>query len=119
MRIFAQSAIETTSAGWRQDFPPIMFAYCCDPIGIQNSAFKKIQPSEELDSMEGEKPLRQICKPEIESPKTALISDMMNGQHGLERQPLRMHKHRHQSRSPVVHVQDLYLRRQSATELQR
>src|SRR2546430_17601192 len=119
MRIFAQYSIEAVAAGGRQDFAPVMFAYCCDPIGIENSALEKIQASEKLDSIEGEKPLREICKSEIESPATALISDMMNGQHGLERQPLRMHKHRHQSRSPVVHVQDLYLRRQSARELQR
>src|SRR4030095_13937832 len=99
MRIFAQYPIETAAAGWRQDFAPIMFAYGCDPIGIENSAFEKIQPPEELDSMQGEKLLRQICKPEIESPKTALVSNMMNGQHGLERQSLRMHEHRHQRRS--------------------
>src|SRR6266545_7680214 len=119
MRIFAQYPIETAADGWRQDFAAVMLAYGCDPIGIQNSALKKIQPSEELDSMEGEKPLRQICKPEIESPKTALVSNMMNGQHGLERQPLRMHKHRHQRGSPIVRMQNLQLRRQSARQLQR
>src|SRR6266496_3594804 len=119
MRIFAQYPIETAAAGWRQDFAPIILAYGCDPIGIQNSAFEKIQPSEELDSMQGEKPLRQICKPEIKSPKTALVSHMMDGQHGLERQPLCTHKHRHQRGSPIVRMQNLQSRRQSASSLQR
>src|SRR5947207_6243605 len=91
MRIFMQDPIEAAAAGWRQDFAAIMFAYGRDPVGIQNSAFEKIQPSEELDSMQREKPLRQICKAEIESPKTALVSHMVNGQHGLERQSLRTH----------------------------
>src|SRR5438128_151236 len=113
MRILAQYRIEAAAAGWRQDFAAIMFAYGRDPVGIQNSAFEKIQPSEELDSMQGEKPLRQICKPEIESPKTALIGHMMNGQHGLERQPLRINKHRHQASRPVVRVENLQLRCQS------
>src|SRR4029450_6115558 len=119
MRIFAQYPIETAGAGWRQDFAAVMLAYSCDSVGIQNSAFEKIQPSEELDSMQGEKPLRQICKPEIESPKTALVSNMMNSQHGLERQPLGMHEHRHQRRSPAVPVQDLQFRWESARQLHR
>src|SRR5215510_6293264 len=107
MLIFTQHPVETAAPGWCQDFAAIMLAYGCDPIGIQNSALEKIQPSEELDSMEREIPLRQICKPEIESPKTALVSNMMNGQHRLERQPLRIHEHRYQRRRPVVQVQDL------------
>src|SRR6266496_3149713 len=107
MRIFAQDPLEAAAAGWRQDFAAIMFAYGRDPVGIQNSAFEKIQAPEELDSIQGEKPLRQICKPEIESPKTALVSHMMNGQDGLERQPLRINKHRHQSSRPVVRVENL------------
>src|SRR5947207_9324253 len=114
MRIFAQDPIKAVAAGWRQDFAAIMFAYGRDLIGIQNSAFEKIQPSEELDSIQGEKSLRQICKPEIEAPKTALVSHMMNGQHGLEWQSLRTHKHRHQRGSPIVGMQNLQLRRQSA-----
>src|SRR6266480_5203805 len=114
MRVFTQDPIEAAAAGWRQDFVAIMFAYGRDPVGIQNSAFEKIQPSEELDSMQREKPLRQICKAEIESPKTALVSHMVNGQHGLERQSLRTHKHWHQRGSPIVGMQKLHSRRQSA-----
>src|ERR1044072_3775085 len=101
MRIFAQYPIETAAAGWCQNFTSIVFAYGCDPVGIQNSAFEKIQPSEELDSMQGEKLFRQICKPKVESPEAALIGDVMNGQHGLEREPLCMHEHRHQRCGPV------------------
>src|SRR6266487_1405048 len=98
MRIFAQYPIEAAAARWRQYF-----------------AFEKIQSPKKFDSMEAEKRPRQICKPEIESPKTALVNHMMNGQHGLERQPLRMHKHWHQRGSPVVCMQNLQLRRQSAS----
>src|SRR6266487_3425683 len=98
MRIFAQYPIEPVAAGWRQNFAPVMFAYGCDLIGVQNSAFEKIQPSEKFDPMQGKKSLRQISKPEIESPKTALISDMMNRQHSFERQALRIYEHRDQRR---------------------
>src|SRR5262249_6732990 len=114
MLIFAQYTIEPATAVWRQDFAPVVFAYCCDPIGIQNSALEKIQSSKELDSMQAEKSLRQICKPEIEAPKTALVSDMMNSQHSLERQSFGIYKHRHQRRCPIMHMQNLQLRRQSA-----
>jgi len=107
MRIFAQYPIEPMAAGWRQNFTPVMFAYGCDLIGVQNSPLEKIQSSEEFDSMKGKKSLRQIGKPEIESPKTALIGDMMNGQHSFERQALRIHEHRHERRRPIVHVQNL------------
>src|SRR5205823_205417 len=97
MRIFAQDPIQAAAAGRRQDFAAIMFAYGRDPVGIQNSALEKIQPSEELDSIQGEKSLRQICKREIEAPKTALVSHMMNGQHGLEWQSLRTRSEEHTS----------------------
>src|SRR5882724_464537 len=111
MRIFAQYHIEPATARWLQDFAPVIFAYGCGLIGVQNSALEKIQPSEEFDSMQRKKLLRQIRKPEIEAPKAALISDMMNGQHSFERQALRVYKHRHQRRRPIVHVQNLYLGR--------
>src|SRR4030095_14963704 len=113
MRIFAQYPIEPVAARWRQNFAPVMFAYGCDLIGVQNSALEKIQPSEEFDPMEGKKSLWQISKSEIESPKTALISDMMDGQHSFERQALRIHKYGPEHSRPIVHVQNLYLRRQS------
>src|SRR6266436_6484815 len=114
MRIFAQYRIEAAAAGWRQDFATIMFAYGGNLIGKQYPALEKIQSSKKLDAMEGEISRRQVCKREIESPKTALVSNMMNGQYGLERQPARMHKHRHQRRRPIVCMQNLHLRRQSA-----
>src|SRR6266540_5384062 len=107
MRIFAQYPIEHVAGGWRQNFTPVMFAYGCDLISVQNSALEKIQPPEEFNSMQGKKSLRQISKPEIESPKTALVSDMMNGQYSFERQALRIHEHRDQRRRPIVNVQNL------------
>src|ERR1700730_4553166 len=113
MRIFAQHSLEPVAAGWRQDFAPVVLAYGCDLVCIKDSAFEKIQPSKEFDSMQSKKPLRQICKPEVDPPETALISHVMNSQHGFERQALRINKHRHQGRRPVVHVENLHLRCQS------
>ena len=55
----------------------------------------------------------------IESPETSLLSHMMNGQHSLEWQSLCMHKHRHQRRRPIVHVQNLQLRRQPPRQFER
>src|SRR6266850_1299102 len=107
MRVFAQYPIEPVAARWRQDFTPVMFANRCDLIGVQNSALEEIQASEEFHSMQGKKSLRQIGKPEIESPKAALVSDMMNGQHSFKRQALPVHEHRHERRRPIVHVQNL------------
>src|SRR5438045_9238048 len=102
MRIFAQDPIQAAAAGRRQDFAAIMFAYGRDPVGIQNSAFEKIKAPEELDSIQGEKSLRQICTPEIKSPKTPSVSHMMNGQHGLEWQSFLTHQHWHRHGSPIV-----------------
>src|SRR6516162_5134557 len=111
MRIFAQHTIETMAASRRQDFAPVMFAYRCNPVGIENPAFEKIQSPKKLDTGQGEKALRQICKRKIQSPKTALVSHMMDGERSLEWKPLRMDKYRHKRRGPIVRVQDLQLRR--------
>ena len=74
MRIFAQHSIKTITAGRRQYFPPAMFAYRCNLVGVENSAFKKIQAPKELDAMESEKPLGQVREAEIQAPETALLS---------------------------------------------
>ena len=55
----------------------------------------------------------------IESPKAALISDVMDGQNRAERQSVCMHKNGHQRRRPIVHVQNLQLRCQSPGQLER
>src|SRR6266403_259266 len=96
-----------------------MFADRGDSIGVKNSAFEKIQSPKKLDSMECEKLLRQVRHLEIQSPKTPLVSYVMNGQHSLERQPLRIHKYRHQCRGPIVQVQNFHLRRQPPSQFQR
>src|SRR5437762_9277007 len=69
--------------------------------------------------MQRKEPLRQIHELKIESPKAALISDVMDSQNRAERQSVRMHEHRHQRRGPVVHVQNLQLRCQSPGQLHR
>ena len=112
MRIFAQHTIKTMAASWRQNFASVMFAYRCNPVGIEDPAFQKIQSAKKFQPMQGEKALRQICEREVQSPKTTLVSHVMNSQHSLERQPLRMNKDRHQRRGPIVHVHNLQLRRQ-------
>ena len=107
------------AADRRQYFAPVMLAYRGDLVGIENSAFKKIQASKKFDAMQCEKSFRQICETEVQSPETALFSQVMNGQHRFERQALRMHKYRYQRWCPIVHVQNLHLRRQSPGQLQR
>ena len=103
------------AASRRQDFAPVMFAYRCKPVGIENSAFQEIQSPKKFDSPQREKPLRQICKPEIDSPKTALVSHMMDGKYSFEWKPLGMYKYRQQRRGPIVRVQNLQSRRQSSS----
>ena len=96
-----------------------MFANGCDSIGVKDSAFEKIQAPEKLNAMECEKLLRQICESEVKSPKTALVSYVMDRQDGFEWQPLRIHKYRHQRRGPIVHMQNFQLRRQPPSQFQR
>src|SRR4030095_2044640 len=62
--------------------------------------------------------LRQIRELKIESPKAALISDVMDGQNRAERQSVCMHKNGHQRRRPIVQVQNLQLRCQSPGQLE-
>ena len=73
------------AADRRQYFAPVMLAYRGDLVGIENSAFKKIQASKKFDAMQCEKSFRQICETEVQSPETALFSQVMNGQHRFER----------------------------------
>src|SRR5207248_7923455 len=55
----------------------------------------------------------------IESPEAALVSDVVDCQNRAERQSVRMHKNGHQRRRPIVHVQNLQLRCQSPSQLER
>src|SRR5262249_21767500 len=85
MRIFAQHCIQTTPACWRQDFAPIVLADRGDSVCVENAAFEKIQSSKKLDAVKRKVSLWQIGKLKIESPKTALVSHVMNGQYRVER----------------------------------
>src|SRR5438309_924902 len=76
MCIFAQHTIQTMAPSRRQDFAPVMFAYGCKPVGIEDTAFQKVQSSKKFDSAQREKTLRQICERKIESPKTTLVSHL-------------------------------------------
>src|SRR5204863_1955925 len=104
---------QTVAASRRQNFATVMFAYRCEPVGIEDTAFQKVQSPKKFHSAQREKALWQICECKIESPKTALVSHMMDGEHSFEWKPLRMYKYRHQRRGPIVRMQDLQLRRQS------
>src|SRR5207244_12261002 len=84
MCIFAQHTIQTMAPSRRQDFAPVMFAYGCKPVGIEDTAFQKVQSSKKFDSAQREKALRQICERKIESPKTTLVSHVMDGEHSFE-----------------------------------
>src|SRR4029077_19693470 len=119
MRIFTQHAIQTASTRRSQDFAPVVLADRCGSVGVKNAAFEKIQPSEKLYAAQGKKTLRQIGEMKIESPKTALISDVVNGQNVAHRQSVCIHKNGHQRGRPIVHVQNLQLRCQSPGQLER
>ena len=110
MRIFTQHAIQTASTCRSQDFAPVVLADRCGSVGVKNAAFEKIQPSEKLYAVQRKETLRQIREMKIESPEAALISNVVDGQNRAERQSVRMHENRHQSRRPIVHVQNLQLR---------
>ena len=79
MRIFAQHDLESTAAGRRLNLARVMFARGRDSIGIQDSAFQQIQPAEEFESAQREVTFREIGERKIESPKAALIREMMDG----------------------------------------
>ena len=117
MRIFTQHAIQTASTCGCQDFAPVVLAHSGGSVGVKNAAFEKIQPSEKLNAMKRKELLRQIREMKIESPEAALISDVVYGQNRAERQSVCMHKNGHQRRRPIVHVQNLQLRCQSAGQL--
>src|SRR4029077_3270005 len=86
-------------------------------VGVKNPAFEKIQAPEKLNAVKRKESLRQIRELKIESPKAALISDVMDGQNRAERQSVCMHENRHQRRRPIVQVQNLQLRCQSPGQL--
>src|SRR2546423_11677954 len=106
---FAQRTIQTMAPSRRQDFAQVMFAYGCKPVGIEDTAFQKVQSSKKFDSAQGEKGLRQICERKIESPKATLVSHVMDGEHSFERQSQCIHIHRHECRGPIVAVQSFHL----------
>src|SRR6476660_9290723 len=119
MRIFPQHYIQTAPTCRCQDFAPVVLADRCSSVGVENAAFEKLEPSEKLNAVERKESLRQIRELKIESPKAALISDVMDGQNRVERQSVCMHENRHQRRRPIVQVQNLQLRCQSPGQLER
>jgi hypothetical protein len=60
MRVFAEYAIETTTARRCLHFAPVAFAHRRDPVGMENSPFEEIHSPEELDSSQREKSFVQI-----------------------------------------------------------
>src|SRR6476661_6041909 len=110
MCIFTQNSIQTASTCRRQDFAPVMLADRCGSVGVKNAAFEKIQPSKKLYAVQRKKTRRQIREMKIESPKAALISNVVDSQNRAERQSVCIHKNGHQRWRPIVHVQNVQLR---------
>ena len=76
--IFAENGIESAAAFRPQDFVLVVFTYRGDAIGEEDPAFQKIEASEEFDTAQLEKSLRQISESEIEPPKASLLCQSMN-----------------------------------------
>ena len=119
VRIFAQDQIETATKLRGLDLALVPLAHSRDFVGKKNSAFEKIEFSKKFDAAQSEEALVQIGQAKIESPKTPLLSDVMNREHGCERQMMRSHINRHQRGRPIVHMQNLRCRSQTARQLHR
>ena len=109
--VFAQHRVEPAAELRAKHLAPVMLAHRRDLVGIKNSALEEIHFAEKFDAVEREETLRQIRQAKIESPKAALLGEMMNRQHAAKRQTMGVHVNRHQCRRPIVDMQDLRRRR--------
>ena len=119
MGVFAQHDVELAAALRGEHLAPETFADGGDLVGEKDPALEQIQPAEILDAGRFEISLRQIRQIEIESPKTSLLRQMMDREHGRKRQFLFGHQHRDKRRSPIVHVKNLRRWRHPPRHLQR
>ena len=78
MGVFPDNGIESAAAFRPQDLVLVMFTHGGDAIGKNDPGFQKVKASEELNTAQREKSLRQIGEREIESPKASLLCQSMN-----------------------------------------
>ena len=104
---WAQDGVKTAAKLRRLDLTTVPLAHGRNSVRKKNSAFEEIEFSEKLDAAQGEKPFVQISEAKIESPKTSLFRDMMNGEHARKRQMVRAHVNRHERGRPIVQMQNL------------
>src|SRR2546423_13139871 len=88
VRVLAEDDVEFAAAFGRQYLAPIALAHRRDFIGENDSSFEEVEPAEVLDTGRLEISLRQIRQVKIEAPETALFREMMDREHGGERQSL-------------------------------
>ena len=74
---------------------------------MENSTFEKIYTPKKFDAPQGEKSFVQIREGEVQSPETALLSEVVDSQHRCKRQMVREHIDRHERSRPIVNVQNL------------
>src|SRR5205085_7815656 len=90
-----------------------------DLIGENNTALEQVQTAEELDTARHEVSLGQIRQAKIEAPETSLFRDMMDREDRGEGKLLMVDQRGHQSRGPIMHVQNLRRRRHPPRQLER
>src|ERR1041384_1110285 len=94
VRIFAQDHVQTTTEFRRLDLASMSLAYSRDFVGQENSAFEEVQLSKEFHAAEGEESLVEVREAKIEPPKTSLLGDVMDREHGRKRQTVGAHVNR-------------------------
>src|SRR5438477_22268 len=107
VRIFAQDDVQATTEFRCLDFTPMSFAHGRDLVGKKNSALEEVQFPKEFDTAQGEEPFVQIGQTKIESPETALLSNVMDRKNGRERQMVCPHINGHERGRPIMHMQNL------------
>jgi len=107
VRVLAQDDVEFAAAFGRQHFTPIPLAHGRDFIGENDPTLEEVEPAKILDASRLEIPLRQIRQIEIKAPETSLFREMMNREHGGERQSLVDDQHGHERGRPIVDMKDL------------
>src|SRR5881227_3527465 len=119
MSVFAQDDVESRTPFRAQHLMPITLAYRRNLIGENNTALEQVQPSEELDTARHEVSLGQIRQAKIEAPETSLFRDMMDREDRGEGKLLMVDQRGHQSRGPIMHVQNLRRRRHPSRQFER
>ena len=106
-RLLPHHPVEPAPLLGSQDFPRVALAHRRQRIGEKEASFEQIQPPVKLHAPRRKVIARQIRQPEMLRRKAALIREIVNRQHRLERQPPLPHQHRHKRRLPVVDMKHI------------